>query len=164
MQVEHFKIKDIGKPFKNVGDTIKDKAQDTGKGIQNIAGDAGKGIKDAAEKVKEKAVDVGGDIKGAAQTAGGFMKNISGKVAGFAKNIGGVFKSIFTKLWKFLLMLFKNWKIVLSVICGLCILSVIARVASIGRLLGLGRVFSGRTMMRQRPPMMMSSYRGGGYN
>ena len=148
MQVEQFKIKDIGKPFKNVGEKIKD-----------TAGTAGGGIKGAANVVKDKAEDVGGKIKDVAEDVGGFAKNIGGKVAGFAKNIGGVFKSIFGKLWKFLLFLFKNWRIVLSVICGLCILSVIARVASIGRLLGLGRVFSGRAVMRQ--PMMMSR---GGYN
>ena len=150
MQVEQFKIKDIGKPFKNIGGKIGD-----------VAKDAGGGIKNAANVVKDKAEDAGGKIKGVAEDVGGFAKNIGGKVAGFAKNIGGVFKSIFTKLWKFLLFLFKNWRIVLSVICGLCILSVVARVASIGRLLGLGRVFSGRAAMRQRPPMMMSR---GGYN
>jgi len=140
MQVEQFKIKDIGKPFKKIDDVAKD---------------VGGGIKD-------KAKDVGGGIGNVAKDVGGFAKNIGGKVAGFGKKIGGVFKSIFTKLWKFLMMLFKNWRIVISVICGLCILSVVARVASVGRLLGLGSVFSSsrRAVMRQRPSMM---YRGG-YN
>lgn len=163
MQVEQFKIKDIGKPFVKIGDKVadvskdaggkvKDVSKDVGGKVKDVSKDAGKGIKDAADKVKDKAVDAGKGI-------GGIAKNVGGKIAGVAKNIGGVFKSIFTKLWKFLLFLFKNWRIVLSVICGLCILSVIARVASIGRLLGLGRVFSGRAAMRQ--PMMMSR---GGYN
>ena len=177
MQVEQFKIKDIGKPFKKLGEKIKDTAQDAGKGIEKGAKAAGGGIKGAAEKagggiknaanvVKDKAEDVGSKIKDVAEDVGGFAKNIGGKVAGFAKNIGGVFKSIFGKLWKFLMFMFKNWRIVLSVICGLCILSVIARVASIGRLLGLGRVFSssGRAVMRRRPPMMMSTSYRGGYN
>ena len=161
MQVEQFKIKDIGKPFKNIGGKIGDVAKDAGGGIKNAANVVKDKAEDAGGKIKGVAEDAGGKIKGVAEDVGGFAKNIGGKVAGFAKNIGGVFKSIFTKLWKFLLFLFKNWRIVLSVICGLCILSVVARVASIGRLLGLGRVFSGRAAMRQRPPMMMSR---GGYN
>jgi hypothetical protein len=128
MQVEQFKIKDIGKPFKKIDDVAKD---------------VGGKVVDTSKVVSGKVVDT-------SKVVGGFAQNIGGKVAGFGKKIGGAFKSIFTKLWKFLMMLFKNWRIVLSVICGLCILSVVARVASIGRLLGLGSVFSSRAVMRQR--------------
>jgi hypothetical protein len=171
MQVEQFKIKDIGKPFKKIGDVAKDAggaiadtSKKAGGAIVDTSKKAGGGIKDAANVVKDKAEDVGGGIKNVGKGIGGFAKNVGKGIGEFGKKIGGVFKSIFTKLWKFLLFLFKNWRIVLSVICGLCILSVVARVASIGRLLGLGRVFSGRAAMRQRPPMMMSTSYRGGYN
>ena len=163
MQVEQFKIKDIGKPFVKIGDKVVDVSKDAGGKIADTSKVAGGKIADVSKVAGGKIVDTskiaGGKIVNTGKGIGGIAKNVGGKIAGVAKNIGGVFKSIFTKLWKFLLFLFKNWRIVLSVICGLCILSVVARVASIGRLLGLGRVFSGRAAMRQ--PMMMSR---GGYN
>ena len=93
------------------------------------------------DKAKDKVVDVGGNVVDKTKDIGGKVvdigKSVGGKIVEIGKGIGKVLGPAFKKLFEFLMMILKNWKIVLAVVVGLFILYWVSRIA------GIFRMFSG---------------------
>ena len=101
-------------------------------------------IPDFVDKAKDKVVDVGGNVVDKTKDLGGKVidktKDIGGKVVDIGKSVGGKIVEIgkgigkvlgpaFKKLFEILMMLIKNWKIVLAVVFGLFILYWVSRIS-----------------------------------
>jgi hypothetical protein len=115
---EPFKLKDIGNKIKDTGKGIGsgvggivDKGKDVGGGIVDKGKDIGGGIVDKGKDIGGGIVNVGKDIGGKIADVG---KKVGGALATFGKAVGAVFKGVFTWLLNFLMMIFKNWKLALS--------------------------------------------------
>lgn len=112
---ENFSFKDIGKPFQQVGEAVKDTASNVGDKTKNIATDVGGKIKDTTTGVFDK-------VKGGLTTAFNAVKNFAGKIV-------GMFKAI----WEFL----KKFKVWLMIACAICVLSLL--LPFLGPLFGLAK-------------------------
>jgi hypothetical protein len=101
----------ITKPFEKV----KDKIVDTGKNVGDKVADTGKGAVD-------KVADVGKNVGGKVADVG---KKVGGTVVSIGKGIGKVLGPAFKKIFEFLMMILKNWKLALciAVSCCLCYLA-----------------------------------------
>ena len=121
---ENFSLKKITNPIKNVGQTVGDKVADTTKNT------VGKGVVDVGKGIGSGVVNVGKDVGGGIVNVG---KDVGGKVAGVGKKVGGalatagkavgtVLKGGFKWLLDFFMMIFKNWKLALSLAlsCFVC--------------------------------------------
>jgi hypothetical protein len=115
---EPFKLKDVGNKIKDAGKGIGsgvggivDKGKDVGGGIVDKGKDIGGGIVDKGKDIGGGIVNVGKDIGGKIADVG---KKVGGALATFGKAVGAVFKGVFTWLLNFLMMIFKNWKLALS--------------------------------------------------
>lgn len=135
MQIEQFNVKDIGKPFEKTADKVADTGKRTGGKIADIGKKTGSKIADTGKKTGGKLKDVGGGIK-----------NLGAK-------FGGVFGAVFKKIWSSLKFIFGHWRIVLSIVCCVCFMSVAG--PFITPLLGLGRAASSLVsgISRSRPSM-----------
>ena len=128
--IEPFKIGklNISKPkIPDFVDKVVDKTKDVGGNVVDKTKDIGK-------DVGGKVVDIGKDVGGKVVDIG---KGIGGKLVDIGKGIGKVLGPAFKKLLEFLMMILKNWKIVLAVVVGLFILFWVSRIA------GFFRMFSG---------------------
>lgn len=109
-------------------------------------------LPDFIDKAKDKVVDISGNVVDKTKDISGNVidktKDISGKVVNISKGIGGKIVDIgkgigkvlgpaFKKLLGFLMMILRNWKIALSIVVGLFILSVVSRIS------GFLRMFAG---------------------
>ncbi|AGE59403.1 hypothetical protein ATCVOR07043_383R [Acanthocystis turfacea Chlorella virus OR0704.3] len=121
---EPFSLKKITNPVKNVTDKVADKVVDTSKNT------VGKGVVDVGKGVGGKVVDIGKDVGSGVVNVG---KDVGGKVVGVGKKVGGalvtagkaigtVLKGGFKWLLDFFMMIFKNWKLALSLAlsCFVC--------------------------------------------
>ena len=137
--VEPFKIPKPKLP--DFVDKAKDKIVDTGKDVGEKVADAGKDVggkvADAGKNVGGKVVDVGKNVGGKVVDVG---KNVGGKVVDIGKKVGGTLINVgkgigkvlgpaFKSLYKFLMMILKNWKIALAVVFGLFILYWVSRIS-----------------------------------
>jgi hypothetical protein len=126
---EPFKLKDVGNKIKDTGKGIGsgvggivDKGKDIGGGIVDKGKDIGGGIVDKGKEIgggiADKGKDIGGKIANVGKDIGNGIVNVGKKVGGalatFGKAVGAVFKGVFTWLLNFLMMIFKNWKLALS--------------------------------------------------
>ena len=109
---EPFKLKDIGGKIKDGVGGIVDKGKDVGGGIVDKGKDIGGGIVDKGKEIGGGIANVGKDIGGKIADVG---KKVGGALATFGKAVGAVFKGVFTWLLNFLMMIFKNWKLALSI-------------------------------------------------
>ncbi|AGE53520.1 hypothetical protein ATCVGM07011_386R [Acanthocystis turfacea Chlorella virus GM0701.1] len=132
---ENFSLKKITNPIKNVGQTVGDKVADTtkntvGKGVVDVGKGIGSGVVNVGKDVGGGIVNVGKDVGGGIVNVG---KDVGGKVAGVGKKVGGalatagkavgtVLKGGFKWLLDFFMMIFKNWKLALSLAlsCFVC--------------------------------------------
>jgi hypothetical protein len=110
---ENFSLKKITNPIKNVTDKVADKVVDTSKNT------VGKGIVDVGKDVGGKVVDVGKDV---GDKVAGVGKKVGAALATAGKAIGTVLKGGFKWLLDFFMMIFKNWKLALSLAlsCFVC--------------------------------------------
>jgi hypothetical protein len=93
----------IGKPF--------DKIKDIGK-------DVGGKVVDTGKDIGGKVVDTGKDIGGKVADVG---KKVGGTLVAFGQGVGKILGPAFKKLLGFLMMIFKNWKIALSIAVTCCV-------------------------------------------
>ncbi|AGE50164.1 hypothetical protein ATCVCanal1_371R [Acanthocystis turfacea Chlorella virus Canal-1] len=117
---EPFSLKKITNPIKNVADKVGDKVVDTtkntvGKGVVDV----GKGVVNVGKDVGGKVADVGKDVGGKVVGVG---KKVGSTLATAGKAIGTVLKGGFKWLLNFFMMIFKNWKLALSLAlsCFVC--------------------------------------------
>lgn len=115
-------------------DKAKDKVVGVGGNVvdktKNIGGNVIDKTKDIGGKVIDKTKDIGGKVVD-------IGKSVGGKIVDIGKGIGKVLGPAFKKLLEFLMMILKNWKIVLGIVVGLFILYVITRIS------GFLRIFTG---------------------
>lgn len=115
-------------------DKAKDKVVDVGGNVVDKTKDIGKDVVDKTKDIGGKVIDKTKDIGGKVVDIG---KSVGGKIVEIGKGIGKVLGPAFKKLFEFLMMILKNWKIVLAVVVGLFILYWVSRIA------GIFRMFSG---------------------
>jgi hypothetical protein len=100
--LEPFGIKNITNPISKVTGNVVDKTKDVGVTVADKTKDVGNKVVDTGKNAANKVVDVG--------------KNVGGKIVDIGKGIGKILGPAFKQLLNFLMMLFKNWKLVLAVV------------------------------------------------
>lgn len=113
---EPFSLKKITNPIKNAGKTVGDKVADTtkntvGKGVVDVGKGIGSGVVNVGKDVGNKVVDAGKTVGDKLAPIG---KKVGGALATAGKAVGTVFKAGFKWLLNFFMLIFKNWKLALS--------------------------------------------------
>ena len=127
--IEPFKIGklSISKPkIPDFVDKAKDKVVDVGGNVVDKTKDIGGNVVDKTKDIGGKVIDKTKDIGGKVVDIG---KSVGGKIVEIGKGIGKVLGPAFKKLFEILMMLIKNWKIVLAVVFGLFILYWVSRIS-----------------------------------